>query len=36
MKKAIAVILLAALCCCLPGLSRAEEPEIYTLLSPKG
>ena len=36
MKKAIAVILLAALCCCLPALSRAEEPEIYTLLSPKG
>ena len=36
MKKAIAVILLAALCCCLPVLSRAEEPEIYTLLSPKG
>ena len=36
MKKAIAVILLAALCCCLPGLSQAEEPEIYTLLSPKG
>ncbi len=28
--------LLAALCCFMPGLAGAEEPEIYTLLSPKG
>ena len=28
--------LLAALCCFIPALAGAEEPEIYTLLSPKG
>ena len=36
MKKVIAVLVLAALCCSLPVLAGAEELEIYTLLSPKG